>query len=473
MTIKLFVEEDLATVSNGYPKALVDDLINKAPTLTYVNTDNGVERVLLSNLGKKADVSARSIKKALKSSLSMLSSRKLVNATFEIHSNLIHEEKDLTHEKIAKVVMTAIHENNYKFDKFLTKKESKSTPLEEANILIQSTTVQLDELLQKKSVILSARKRAQDFVNERADIATPAWYENEAKKIVEEHKNVLNMKTIQFDELKEIGMNMFAAVGQAATVPPRLVVIEYNGNPSSHEKIALVGKGITFDTGGLNLKPTGYMEDMYVDNHGAATVLGALKAIAELGIKKNLVVALCLAENSISERAYLPGSIIKSYNGKTVEIGNTDAEGRLVLGDGLTYIQKHYNPTHVIDVATLTGACVVALGEHAAGMFTNDVEFGNEIVASGKKVDEVLWPLPILEEHVEEIKGKESDIKNTGKGRYGGASTAAAFLKEFIEKDVKWVHLDIAGPSKIGDNTASGFGVESLVEWVQTTDIGK
>lgn len=430
--------------------------------------------MLLSNLGKKSDITSRSIKKSIKASLGLLAARKLESATFEVHPGIINNEKDLTYEKITSTILSTVYESNYKFDKFITKKESKSTPLQEINLRLDlEGSVDINSLVSKKNIVLKAKKLARDFVNERADIATPAWYEEEAKKIVDQHKDVLSMRTLQIDELKELGLNMLVAVGKAATVPPRLVIIEYNGNPSSQEKIALVGKGITFDTGGLNLKPTGYMEDMYVDNHGAATVLSTLKAVVELGVRKNLVVALCLAENSISESAYLPGSIITSYNGKTVEVGNTDAEGRLVLGDGLTYIQKHYKPTHVIDVATLTGACVVALGEYAAGLFTNNEEFGTEVSHSGKKVDEVLWPLPILEEHVEEIKGKESDIKNTGKGRYGGASTAAAFLQEFIEKDVKWVHLDIAGPSKIGDNSASGFGVESLVEWLETSNIGK
>lgn len=299
--------------------------------------------MLLSNLGKKSDITSRSIKKSIKASLGLLAARKLESATFEVHPGIINNEKDLTYEKITSTILSTVYESNYKFDKFITKKESKSTPLQEINLRLDlEGSVDINSLVSKKNIVLKAKKLARDFVNERADIATPAWYEEEAKKIVDQHKDVLSMRTLQIDELKELGLNMLVAVGKAATVPPRLVIIEYNGNPSSQEKIALVGKGITFDTGGLNLKPTGYMEDMYVDNHGAATVLSTLKAVVELGVRKNLVVALCLAENSISESAYLPGSIITSYNGKTVEVGNTDAEGRLVLGDGLTYIQKHY-----------------------------------------------------------------------------------------------------------------------------------
>jgi leucyl aminopeptidase len=178
--------------------------------------------------------------------------------------------------------------------------------------------------------------------NERGEVAHPEWYEQQAHKLVSQYPGKLHIKVIQQPELKRLGMNLLNAVGQGATVPPRLVLLEYNGNSGSQESIALVGKGITFDTGGQNHKGTGFIEDMYTDNCGAAAVLGAFKAMCELDINQNVVGALCLAENAIGEKAMLPSAIIKSYKGLTVEIKNTDAEGRLVLADGFTYVQKHY-----------------------------------------------------------------------------------------------------------------------------------
>jgi len=238
-------------------------------------------------------------------------------------------------------------------------------------------------------------------------------------------------------------------------------------------EIALVGKGITFDTGGLNIKPTNSIEDMYMDMSGSAAVLATLATLPKLDIHQNIVGVLCLAENAVSEKSYHPSSIIKSYKGLTVEIGNTDAEGRLVLADGLTYVQKHYKPSYVVDLATLTGACVVALGEYASGLFTNDNQLRDELCASGDAVFERTWPMPLYSEFSTEIKGTHSDIKNTGKSRYGGASVAAAFLKEFIEEGVKWAHIDIAGPAMTSEKRGhvpkggTGNGTQLLLHWIK------
>lgn len=472
----MFSEEEIDKFSGKYPQSLIDDMKNKKGKASFFYSNDGIGRRIFVNVGKKDELKDNSVRKSVESVVEILNSSKLTKATFEVHPGLIQIEKQyLTPDFISRSIVSSLLNSSYKFDKYITDPEKKTTPLEEVNISFETNIeneVDLQNSINSSISILNSKKLTRDLANERADVANPEWYEKEIKKVVEKFSDKLNIKVIQFDELKELGLNMIAAVGQGASVLPRLVIVEYNGNPASNEKIALVGKGITFDTGGLNLKPSGFIEDMYIDNHGAATVLGTLNASLELGIKKNIIAVFCLAENAISDRSFFPGSIIKSYSGKTVEIGNTDAEGRLVLGDGLTYVQKHYKPTHVIDIATLTGACVVALGENAAGIFTNDETFQEEIKKCGTKVGEIVWPLPILESHEEEIKGKESDLKNIGKGRYGGACTAAAFLKAFIEKDVKWVHLDIAGPAKITNKSASGFGVELLTEWLKNTNIG-
>eukprot|EP01123_Difflugia_compressa_P006668 TRINITY_DN18993_c0_g1_i1.p1 TRINITY_DN18993_c0_g1~~TRINITY_DN18993_c0_g1_i1.p1 ORF type:complete len:238 (+),score=52.27 TRINITY_DN18993_c0_g1_i1:70-714(+) len=207
---------------------------------------------------------------------------------------------------------------------------------------------------------------------------------------------------------------------------------------------------------------------------GSATVLSVMSALPKLNVKANVVGALCLAENAISNQSYHPSSIIKSYKGLTVEIGNTDAEGRLVLADALSYVQKKYQPSSIVDIATLTGACCVALGEYASGLFTNSDVLKQELIQSGDAVFERTWPLPLFPEYSSEIKGTHSDLKNTGKGRYGGACTAAAFLKEFIEENVCWAHLDVAGPAMTSEKRGhipkggTGYGVQLLLHWLIT-----
>lgn len=233
-----------------------------------------------------------------------------------------------------------------------------------------------------------------------------------------------------------------------------------------------MGKGLTYDTGGLNLKPTNSIETMYGDKNGACAVIGALHASLRLKPKKNIIFAMGLAENAIDAKSYKPGDIIKSMKGLTVEIGNTDAEGRLVLADTFTYVQKEFKPKKLIDLATLTGACVVALGESSAGLFSNDDEFAKQVEASGKRAFEPVWRLPIFDEHRDAMKSAYADLDNKGKTRWGGASQAAAFLERFIEKDTKWVHLDIAGPAMKSSAKApdcangNGFGVQLLVDYL-------
>jgi len=291
-----------------------------------------------------------------------------------------------------------------------------------------------------------------------------------------------------------MGLNLLVAVGQGAKIPPRLILLKYKGkdifstgdNRSSGGEssgssggetgpkfpIAFVGKGVTFDTGGLNMKSTGFIEDMYMDMGGCAAVLATLSALPHLKLCRNAIGVLCVAENAVDSQSYYPSSIIKSYKGATVEICNTDAEGRLILADGLAYVQRHYKPSTVVDLATLTGACVIALGEYAAGLFTNDDILRDQFIKSGESVFERAWPLPIFPEHSEELKGTHSDLKNTGKGRYGGACTAAAFLKEFVEPGTKWAHLDIAGPAMTSESRGpipkggTGFGVQLLLQWL-------
>jgi len=275
-------------------------------------------------------------------------------------------------------------------------------------------------------------------------------------------------------------MNLFYNVGKGAESEPRCITVLYKGNPESDDiDISFVGKGLTYDTGGLNLKPTGSIEDMYYDKAGACAVLGALKGTLDLGVKKNIVFAMGFAENAIDSKSYKPMDIIKSRKGITVEIGNTDAEGRLVLADTLTYVQQEFKPKRVVNLATLTGAIMVALGNETAGLFSNNDDFAQEIKDCGKSVFEAYWHMPITAEAKEAIKGAAADISNSGKSRWGGSSKAAAFLERFIEKDVQWAHLDIAGAGAVQGAKAplcpdgNGFGTHTMLYYLLKDQLKK
>lgn len=313
-----------------------------------------------------------------------------------------------------------------------------------------------------KGVIL-----AKNVVNQSPSLATPGWVEEQVHALFKSADKV-KISSIVGDELAKQNYGCIYAVGKGAVSPPRLVTIYYNGNNlSSDVQLALVGKGVTFDSGGLNLKSSGNIEDMNLDKSGACNVLAALHCINELKLPINVVGCLALAENIIGKDCYKPGDILTSANGKTVEVTNTDAEGRLCLIDGMTHVQRTFKPKVVIDIATLTGACMVALGMNVAGLFSNDDDLAEILLKCSSCVNETFWRLPIFPEYTKSLKGSIADLKNTST-RYGGASIAAAFLKEFVEGDTKWAHLDVAGPAikPLGGSVlglGTGFGTQIMV----------
>lgn len=269
-------------------------------------------------------------------------------------------------------------------------------------------------------------------------------------------------------------MNLLHAVGRGSDAPPALVLLKYQGNPNPEAPyIGLVGKGVTFDTGGYNLKPTGYMETMYEDKAGACAVFVAFQAIVDLKLEANVCCVMALAENKVDATSFRPSDIIKSYKGLTVEIGNTDAEGRLCLADALSYLQaKNKGVKSIVELSTLTGAIMVGLGLEYAGLFTMNESLQGRLMGSSNASGESLWPMPINKSHMEGMKGKVSDLKNDSPVRWAGASYAAGFLQHFIEEGVEYAHLDIAGVAmaegKGGQLKGStGFGVGILVDLVK------
>ncbi|MDE1921224.1 MAG: leucyl aminopeptidase [Candidatus Omnitrophica bacterium] len=310
-----------------------------------------------------------------------------------------------------------------------------------------------------------------DLVNDNADTITSDYLEKTVRGLIKGHKparlEVLNRK-----ELKARGLNLILAVNQASNKEPKLIIVRYDGAKKNEGYTAIIGKGMTFDTGGLNLKPTGSIETMKIDMAGAAAVCGLLRNALALKIKKNLLFVLGVAENSIGSAAYKPGDVLTGYAGKSVEIGNTDAEGRLVLADAFAYVVKNYKPSKMIDLATLTGACVVALGFDYSGLFSNSDELARELMEASRKTDDRAWHMPLYPEIKEYIKSPIADIKNTSNIKGAGACTAAEFLHQFTE-GTTWAHLDIAGTSYADGHGrmyyghgATGAGVRLLTHYL-------
>lgn len=308
-----------------------------------------------------------------------------------------------------------------------------------------------------------------DLINEPACVITPEKLAEEAEKLGKEFG--FEVEIMDEKEAEKLGMKAFLAVGRASINRPKVIVMRYNGDSESEKRIGLVGKGLTYDTGGLSLKPTSSMLDMKTDMGGAATVIGTMCTLGKMKIRRNVTAVVAACENAIGSNAYRPGDIIGSMNGKTIEITNTDAEGRLTLADALTYIIRKENVDEVIDAATLTGAIMVALGDNVTGVFSNSDENYKKLEAAGKYWGEKYWQMPIFEEYRDIIKSDVADLKNSA-GRLAGSITAAKFLEEFIEEK-PWMHLDIAGTAfsekngKYFKKGATGQVVRTLYSYIK------
>ncbi len=355
----------------------------------------------------------------------------------------------------------------YVWDKY-KKKDANDTSIKNKKVTIQTSN---NILLSQAIQICDGVNLTRDLVNENADVAMADFIEATVKGLIK-GKAFIKTEILNRKELKAKGLNLHLAVNQGSNKEPKLIIVSYNGGKKGEPYTAFVGKGITFDTGGLNLKPSNSIETMKIDMAGAAAVCGVLKNSISLNIKKNLLFVLGIAENAIGPGAYKPGDVFTGYAGKSVEIGNTDAEGRLVLADALAYVVKNYKPKYIIDLATLTGACVVALGFDYTGLFSNSDALAADLIESSKHTDDRAWRLPIYPEMREYMKSPIADLKNTSSVKGAGASTAATFLSEFIG-DTSWAHLDIAGTSFVeGSNRfyfnhgATGSGVRLLTHYL-------
>lgn len=351
------------------------------------------------------------------------------------------------------------------------KSESKKTALKSVDILGLGSGPELDKKLKYAEDVSSGIIFGRELVNSPANVLTPAVLAHEASKIASAYSDVISATILDAEQCKELKMGSYLGVAAASANPPHFIHLCYKpiGGPAK-AKLALVGKGLTFDSGGYNIKtgPGCSIELMKFDMGGSAAVLGAAKAIGQIkppGVEVHFIVAAC--ENMISGTGMRPGDIVTASNGKTIEVNNTDAEGRLTLADALVYACNQ-GVEKIVDLATLTGACVVALGPSIAGVFTPSDDLAKEVIAASELSGEKLWRMPLEESYWESMKSGVADMVNTG-GRQGGAITAALFLKQFVDEKVQWMHIDMAGPVW-NDKTkaATGFGISTLVEWVLT-----
>ncbi len=373
------------------------------------------------------------------------------------------ESRRFRKDDIVQALAEGLALSSYQFTKLKSKKED-SFEIRKTSII--STTGPFQKGLRAGTILSSAQNYVRELDENPGNIMTPARIAEEAKKLAK--KNRLGIKVFDEKQLKKMKMNGILAVGGGSVNRPMMVVLEYNKG-KKHPLYAVVGKGITFDSGGISLKPSKKMEEMKYDKTGALVALGVIRAVSEFALPIRLVAVLPLAENLPSAAAQRPGDIIKIRNGKTVEVLNTDAEGRLVLADALAYVSE-MKPSVMIDVATLTGAVIIALGKEAVGLFSDDTELAEALEHAGRHTHERVWRMPLWKEYSELMKGTFADIKNISETREAGSITAAAFLKEFVGEKIRWAHLDIAGvmnverPHPYYGSGATGTGVRLITE---------
>jgi len=418
------------------------EIKGKLNEITVIHSLGGLPatRVVIAGLGKKRGLSQDKIRGAVAETCRLLR-QKDVDSIASIAQGA--GMTGMSVEGAAQAVTEGVLLGVYSFRKHITK-EAEYGEIEQFTIVDSDETKlhALEQGCHKGRVLAEATNLARDMVNEPANYMTPAHMAEMAVKLAETH--ALEVNVLEQEQMQELGMGALLGVTQGSQQPPKFIVLHYKGSDSVEIDMVLVGKGITFDSGGISIKPSEKMEEMKGDMAGGAAVIAAIGAIAQLKPKINVTAIIPAAENLPSSSALKPGDILTAMNGKTIEIISTDAEGRLILADALGYARK-LGAKIMVDVATLTGACRVALGDICTGAFGNDQGLIDKVIAAGAEAGERIWQMPMYEEYKEQNKSEVADIKNVG-GRYAGAITAAQFLSEFAG-GTPWVHLDIAGTS--------------------------
>jgi len=440
--------------SNGYLSEIIaeGDIEGKNGQSLLLHKVPGIsaKRVLLLGLGKESDRNDRSFRKLIAGAVSVAKSSKVKSALFALDSNST-AESDI-YRQVRQLVESATAEL-YQYDETKSKKAD-ALNIESIHILLSEDDSETGESALVDGVsIANGVSVARDLGNLPGNICTPTYLAEQAVQLAEDYDSVTTT-IVDEAEMEQLGMHSLLSVGRGSVQPSKLIVMEYKGADRDGEAPhVLVGKGITFDTGGISLKPGAGMDEMKFDMCGAASVFGAMNAIAEMRLPINVVGVVAAAENMPAGNATKPGDIVTTMSGQTVEILNTDAEGRLVLCDALTYAER-FNPATIVDIATLTGACIIALGHHATGLLANDDDLAAELLSAGEFAADRAWRLPLWDEFQEQLDTNFADIANIG-GRPAGTITAACFLSRFT-KEQRWAHLDIAGVAWNSGGKAKG-----------------
>jgi len=461
----LFVDEKFNTIS------LKPYLTNSE--FNYINdllkTSDLKKKLLIFEVSSKKKIILISIKKNLKSF-------DIENLGAELYMYINHSKDGIYNLNSDSVIgkyknfighfLHGLKLKSYQFKKYKTKQIKKNNLI---NIFGNKNKPSASDILRFKA-LEEGTFYARDLVSEPGNILHPDEY---AKRLNLLRKDGLKVTVYDQKKLKKLGMNALLGVGMGSIRGSYLVTMEWNGAKKNTKPLAFVGKGVTFDTGGYSLKPARFMEDMTYDMAGSAAVVGLMKSLALRKAKINAVGVVGLVENMVSGVAQRPGDIVKSYSGKTIEVLNTDAEGRLVLADALTFTEKKFKPKFIVDLATLTGAIIVCLGSEYAGLFSNDDNLSRQIISAGEKVEEKLWRMPLHKNYDKLMNSKNADVQNINYVGGAGSTTAAQFLQRFILNKTPWAHLDIAGMafSKYGgalnSGGATGFGVRLLNQLIE------
>ena len=435
-------------------------------SIVHNNVGSGIKRALLLGMGDKKNLDPEKTRNL---------TGKVVNKAKElgISEFVLIPFKNMDKEHLSAMV-EGIKLSDYSFNNY--KRDEDRNDLNQVRILIRNDMKNSLKIIQHSVVVSDAVIFTRDISNLPPNDCSPKDLATLSKKLSENQK--VKVRVIEKEEMKSYGFEGILAVGKGSASSPKLIVLEYSGS-TKNRPIVIVGKAVTFDTGGISIKPPEKMEEMKFDKCGGCNVLGIMKAVSDLGLDTNVIGIIPAVENMPSGTSYRPGDIIKMYNRKTVEVLNTDAEGRIILGDALSFAVKTFAPKAIIDMATLTGAAIIALGTNVAALVGNDDDLVTKILEYSNQTGEKIWQLPLFEEYKEQLKSSNADMKNIG-GRSAGAITAAAFLSNFVE-DTPWVHLDIAGTAWTQEGTkeksynpkgATGFGIRTMVKYISSGNAG-
>jgi leucyl aminopeptidase len=398
----------------------------------------GASRVLLVGLGKQDAFTQKVYGDAVRAAWRAILGTKVAQVTFTLAQAPVKERSS---DWAARAAILALRELTYRFTQMKSKPDTSTRALKRIVFSVDAADEKLAKVAVKQGVALAnGMDLTKDLGNLPGNVCTPTYLGNTAKKLAKDWK--LKVEVLGQKQIEALKMGSFLAVTQGSVEPPQFIVLQYQGGGAKAAPVVLVGKGITFDTGGISLKPGDSMDEMKYDMCGAGSVLGTLRAVAEMGLKLNVVGIIPTCENMPAGNATKPGDIVTSMKGLTIEVLNTDAEGRLILCDALTYAER-FKPAAVIDVATLTGACIIALGHHNSGLFSKDDALAGELLDASKEASDPAWRLPLDDEYQDQLKSNFADLANIG-GRPAGSVTAACFLSRFTEA-YPWAHLDIAG----------------------------